>query len=226
MNVVISGASRGIGLALVQEYLAWHHKVLAVCRDPASAHDLSKLRESHPDLVIQRGDVSDAASVADVKASIGNTPVHVLLNVAGYFHLERCPEDVDFNAWATSFDVMAIGPMRMLTALLPNLEIAKGKAVSITSQVGASDWEAGGFYAYGAAKAALNRSMKSLAVDLRERGVSVGLIHPGVVKTDMTGLQGDISPEESARGIKHVSDGIDVKTTGQFFNWDGTRHAW
>jgi len=170
MTVVVSGASRGIGLALVEQYLSGGSEVIAICRDPASAAGLDPLRASHSTLTVLRGDVSDPASTAEVATAIGDKPVDLLLNVAGIANWEFKPEDIDFGTWAASFDVMITGPFRMLVALLPNLERARGKIVSVSSQVGASDWAAGGFYSYGAAKAGLNRAMKSLAVDLHERG--------------------------------------------------------
>jgi NAD(P)-dependent dehydrogenase (short-subunit alcohol dehydrogenase family) len=226
MTVVVSGASRGIGLALVDQYLSGGHDVIAICRDPASAADLDALRATHPALTILRGDVSNPASIAEVATAIGDKPVELLLNVAGIISIESKPEEIDFEAWATSFDVMITGPVRMLMALLPNLERARGKVVSLTSQIGASDWPYGGFYSYGAAKAGLNRVMKSLAGDLADREVTVALVHPGYVRTDLGGPNADISPEESAQGIKQVADGLDLNATGSFLNWDGTVHAW
>jgi NAD(P)-dependent dehydrogenase (short-subunit alcohol dehydrogenase family) len=226
MTVVVSGASRGIGLALVEQYLSGGSDVIAICRDPAAATGLDRLRASHSTLTVLRGDVSDPASIAEVATAIGNKPVDLLLNVAGIADWEFKPEDINFGTWAASFDVMITGPFRMLVALLPNLERARGKIVSISSQVGASDWASGGFYSYGAAKAGLNRAMKSLAVDLHERGVTVAVVHPGYVKTDMGGPNAEISPEESARGIKQVADGLTLDATGGFYNWSGTIHAW
>jgi NAD(P)-dependent dehydrogenase (short-subunit alcohol dehydrogenase family) len=226
MTVVVSGASRGIGLALVEQYLSGGSEVIAICRDPASATGLDALRASHPTLTVLRGDVSNAASIAEAVTAIGDKPVELLLNVAGTLAMEFKPEDINFDTWAASFDVMITGPFRMLMALLPNLERARGKVVSVSSQIGASDWAVGGFYSYGAAKAGLNRAMKSLAVDLRDRGVTVAVVHPGYVKTDLGGPNAEISPEESARGIKQVADGLALDATGSFYNWNGTVHAW
>jgi NAD(P)-dependent dehydrogenase (short-subunit alcohol dehydrogenase family) len=226
MTVVVSGASRGIGLALVNQYLAGGSDVIAICRDPGSATGLDALRAKYPVLTVLRGDVSDPASIAEVVTAIGDKPVELLLNVAGTIAMEFKPEDIEFGTWAASFDVMITGPVRMLVALLPNLERTRGKVVSVTSQIGASDWEPGGFYSYGAAKAGLNRVMQSLAVDLRDRGVTVAVVHPGYVKTDLGGPDADISPEESAQGIKQVADGLVLDATGSFYNWNGTVHAW
>ncbi|MFX9962168.1 SDR family NAD(P)-dependent oxidoreductase, partial [Acinetobacter baumannii] len=75
----------------------------------------------------------------------------------------------------------------------------------ISSQLGASTWPYGGFYAYAAAKAALNRLMRSVAIDLRDRGIVVGLVHPGWVQTDMGGAGADITPQESASGIRQIA---------------------
>ena len=226
MTVIISGASRGIGLALVGKYLEAGSDVIAICRDPESATGLDALGASNPTLEILRGDVSDPASIAEVVTAIGDRPVGLLLNVAGILSVENTPEDIDLDSWAKSFDVMISGPVRMLMALLPNLERAEGKVVSLTSQIGASDWAYGGYYSYGAAKAGLNRVMKTLAGDLRERGVTIVVVHPGYVRTELGGPNGDISAEESAAGIKRVADSLKLDATGSFLNWNGSVHAW
>jgi NAD(P)-dependent dehydrogenase (short-subunit alcohol dehydrogenase family) len=225
-TVVVSGASRGIGLALVKEYLANSHDVVATCRNLKSAHALKALRENNPRLRIVEADVGMPTSTDSLKEAIGDAPVALLLNVAGTFHLEKEPADIDLDAWKVAFDVMTIGPFRTTLAILSNLEAAQGKIVSISSQVGSSTWPLGGFYSYGAAKAGLNRAMKSLAIDLKGRGISVALVHPGYVKTEMGGPDADISPEESARGIKAVSDRLELASTGNFYDWDGTSRSW
>ncbi|MFS0772727.1 SDR family oxidoreductase [Sphingomonas sp. 1P08PE] len=226
MHIVISGASRGIGLALTREYASAGHRVVALCRDPSSASALAGIAAKHGDVKVLRADVTDASSIASIRKALGDAPVDLLLNVAGTIEMEDGPESVDLDRWASAFDVMITGPFRTTLALLPNLVAAGGKVVSISSQMGSSAWTSGGFYSYGAAKAGLNRAMKSLAVDLRERGVSVIVIHPGHVRTDMGGPNGEISPQESAQGIKAVIDRAGLDSTGRFFSWNGAEHAW
>jgi NAD(P)-dependent dehydrogenase (short-subunit alcohol dehydrogenase family) len=225
-NIVIAGASRGIGLTLVKAYAADGDTVYALCRDPAGADKLNSAAEGNGAIKVIAADLGDGASVDRAAAAIGDAPVDLLINVAGIYRNETGPEDRNFDGWRESFEVMTIGPFRMTQALLPNLERAKGKVVSISSQIGASTWPMGAMYSYGAAKAALNRVMKSLSIDLKDRGVAVAVVHPGYVQTDMGGPGADITPEESAQGIRAVADRLTLETTGSFSKWNGEPHPW
>jgi len=98
--------------------------------------------------------------------------------------------------------------------------------INITSQIAASTWPTGGFYAYGAAKAGLNRMMRSVAVDLRDRGIIVGLVHPGWVQTDMGGPNAEITSQESAEGIRKVTQAWTLDRSGDFLKWNGETHPW
>jgi len=96
----------------------------------------------------------------------------------------------------------------------------------VTSQIGASTWPMGGYYCYAAAKAALNRLMRSVSIDLKPKGVIVGLVHPGWVQTDMGGPHAEITPEASAAGIIKVAADWTLEGTGDFLKWNGEPHAW
>ncbi|QUT06683.1 SDR family oxidoreductase [Sphingobium phenoxybenzoativorans] len=226
-TIVITGANRGIGLALVQVYASAGNHVVAWCRDPARAEKLQHLAAGSAGTVqVVEADVADAASVDRAAAALNGAPVDVLLNVAGIFHMEKGVDDRDFDGWRQSFEVMVIGPFRVAQALLPNIEKAKGKILTVTSQIGSSVWATGGMYSYGAAKAGVNRVMKSLAVDLRDRGVAVAVVHPGHVQTDMGGPNAAITAEESATGIRDVVNAMTLENSGGFFKWDGDPHPW
>ncbi len=125
-----------------------------------------------------------------------------------------------------AFEVMTVGPFRIAQTFLPNLEKAKGKVMTVTSQLGASTWPMGGYYSYGASKAAVNRVMRSMAFDLKDKGVYVGVVHPGHVKTDMGGEGAEIEVEESASGIRNVTANLTADNTGGFFKWNGQAHPW
>lgn len=233
-NVVITGANRGIGLALVKEYVAAGNRVYALCRAPDKAAELVALAgKTNGQLTLHSLDMAAGAAVAEtVKAAVGATPVDVLLNVAGVLGGEtgavtnnQFGED-DFADWHNAFEIMTIGPFRLIQALLPNLLAAKGKAMTVSSQLAASTWPYGGMYAYGATKAGVNRVMMSLAIDLRDQGVCVASIHPGYVQTDMGGPNADITPQESAAGIKNVIENMTLERSGSFFKWNGELHSW
>jgi len=226
-TIAITGAGRGIGLELVRQYAAAGDDVVALCRDPAKAADLAVLAAaSGGKVTVHAMDVGDDASVKAAAAASGSGPIDVLVNMAGVIGGEKQGlGDADWAAWQDAFNVMTIGPLRVAQAFLPRMA-AGSKIATITSQLGASTWPYGGFYAYGAAKAAVNRVMRSLAIDLKDRGILVGLIHPGWVKTDMGGPGADIDKEESASGIRGVIAGLKAETSGDFFKWNGETHAW
>ncbi len=232
-NIIITGANRGIGLALVKTYLLGGNRVFALCRQPQQADQLNELAASAGgQLTVHTVDMADADSITTFAGSLKDTPVDVLLNVAGIVggrtdSLLKTPfSEADFDDWRTAFEVMTIGPFRLTQAVLPNLIAARGKVMTVSSQIAASTWPHGGLYAYGATKAAVNRLMRSLAFDLRDKGVTVALIHPGWVQTDMGGANAEITPQESAAGIKQVLDGLTLEDTGKFFKWNGEEHAW
>ena len=226
-NVVIAGASRGIGLALVESYVEAGDHVFALCRNPSGADRLNDLAKGKPGAItVGEVDFADGVSIDRAGEAIGDTPVDLLINVAGIIRMESGPEDRNFDNWRESFEVMVVGPFHMTQALLGNLEKARGKVITVSSQVGASTWGTGGFYSYGAAKAAINLAMKSLAVDLEPRGIAVAVVHPGYVLTDMGGPDAEITPQESASGIRDVAARLTVKDTGSFWKWNGEPHPW
>lgn len=231
-NIIITGANRGIGLALVKEYAADKHRVYAFCRAPEEAAELAGVAAaSHGQVTLHQIDMSSGVSIDEAAISLGDTPVDVLLNVAGVIggkvgSVESAFTDDDFSDWRNAFEVMTIGPFRLVQALLPNLLAAQGKVMTVSSQAAASSWSHGGMYAYGAAKAAVNRVMLSLAIDLKDKNVCVASIHPGHVKTDMGGPDGEITPQQSAAGIKSVIEKMSLDNSGCFFKWNGEQHPW
>lgn len=134
-------------------------------------------------------------------------------------------EPGDWDGFDESIEIMLKGPLRVLRALLPNLR-AGSKVVNFSSQLAASTWPHGGYYGYVAAKAGLNRLMRSVAMDLKSRGIVVGLIHPGYVRTDMGGPNADISPETSAAAILKLARAWPLEWSGDFLAWNGAPHAW
>ncbi len=232
-NIVITGANRGIGLALVKSYLVSGDRVYALCRNPGQAEQLARLADnSAGQLTLHPVDMADGASIDAVGQALGDTPVDVLLNVAGIIGgrtdslANTSFSEDDFNDWRNAFEVMTIGPFRLTQALLPNLLAAQGKVMTVSTQIAASTWSHGGMYAYGATKAAVNRLMLSLAIDLKPQGISVAMVHPGYVQTDMGGPNAEITPQESAAGIKAVVDKLTLETSGSFFKWNGELHPW
>jgi NAD(P)-dependent dehydrogenase (short-subunit alcohol dehydrogenase family) len=226
-NVAITGAGRGIGLELVKQYAGAGDRVYALCRSPKKADELNELAAASGGKVsVHAMDVGDDASVKAAAAATGDGPVDVLLNVAGVVGGEKQGlEDQAWGDWQDAFNVMTIGPLRVMQAFLPRLGHG-GKIINITSQLAASTWPYGGYYAYGAAKAGLNRMMRSVALDVKDRGIVVGLVHPGWVQTDMGGTAAEITPQESASGIRQITADWTLDQSGDFKKWNGETHAW
>lgn len=226
-TIAITGAGRGIGLELARQHLAAGDRVLALVRDPQGATTLANLAASSGGrLTVHQMDVGNDASVKAGAADTGSAAIDILYNVAGIAGPEAPELDgADWAAWDDTHRIMVQGPLRVLHAFLPRLE-AGAKVINISSQLAASTWPYGGFYAYVAAKAGLNRMMRSVAVDLKDRGIIIGLVHPGWVKTDMGGEGADITPEESATGIRTVAANWTLETSGDFRKWNGETHVW
>jgi len=225
-TIAITGAARGIGLELTRQYAAAGDQLLAFCRNPQKAVALNRLAAETGKVRVIAMDVADDASVKRAAAEAGDASVDVLLNVAGISGPSRPElEASDWAMWQESFNVMTMGPLRVLQAFLPRMQ-AGAKVINITSQIAASTWPTGGFYAYGAAKAGLNRMMRSVAIDLRDRGIIVGLVHPGWVQTDMGGPNAEITSQESAEGIRKVTQAWTLDRSGDFLKWNGETHPW
>lgn len=228
-NVVITGAARGIGLELVRQHLDAGDRVHAMARNPAGATKLNELAAgSGGQLTVHAMDVADTASVNAAAAALGEGPIDLLYNVAGITGKIEPQLDLASADWAdfdSAIDIMLKGPLRVLQAFLPRMG-AGAKVMNISSQLAASPWPYGGFYPYVAAKAGMNRMMRSVAIDLKDRGIIVGLIHPGYVQTDMGGPQADITPTESAAGIRAVAAAWTLEDSGDFRKWNGEPHPW
>lgn len=228
-TVVITGANRGIGLALANLYALRGDRVFACCREPSKATALQTLAKSHA-LTVLPVDVGNDASVAALAKALADTPVDVLINNAGVNGgplEEQTATRMDFAAWAHAFNVNSIGPVRVLQALLPALKRAHSpRVMSITSQLGAISLDLALAHGYSASKAALNKFMRLAAPELARDNIAVGLVHPGWVKTDMGGEGAHITPAESAEGIAKVIDQLSVDNSGGFWKWNGSRHDW
>ncbi|MEO0033546.1 MAG: hypothetical protein RIS94_3304 [Pseudomonadota bacterium] len=226
-TVAITGAARGIGLELARQHVAAGDRVFALARKNSEKLDaLAALSDGR--LTVHTMDVTSDDSVREGAASTGSDTIDLVYNVAGTAEL-AAPElelgSSDWAAWDREFDVMLKGPLRVLQAFLPRLK-AGSKVINFSSQLAASTWPYGGFYSYGAAKAGLNRMMRSVAIDLKDRGVVIGLVHPGWVQTDMGGEGADITPQESAAGIRQVAADWTLDRSGDFLKWNGETHAW
>jgi NAD(P)-dependent dehydrogenase (short-subunit alcohol dehydrogenase family) len=221
---IVTGANRGIGLALVAELKKRGGTVLAACRK--SSPELAKLGVEVVE-VVEGVDVATDAGVAALVAAVGSRSVDLLVNNAGILVWGDRLGEVNVEGIRKQFEVNALAPLRVTDALRDRL--AKGgKVALVTSRMGSiDDNSSGGAYGYRMSKAALNMAGKSLAVDLRGRGVAVTILHPGMVKTDMlAGYTAQVEADESARGLLARVDELTMETSGGFWHANGQKLPW
>lgn len=218
--VVITGANRGIGLGLARLYAAAGHQVVMGARKPGLSTDV-------PGEILPL-DVGSDDSVAAFAAALNGRVIDILINNAGILGPKRQSAlDSDFAGFLEAFNVNTVGPLRVTQALLPNLrQSVGGKVAIVSSRMGAMSEAGANNIAYRASKAAVNKVAQCLATDLAGDGISVAVLHPGWVRTDMGGASADLTPEQSADGLKAVIDELSVTTSGRFWNHDGTPIPW
>lgn len=226
-NIVITGAARGIGLELTRQYAAAGERVFAMVRDPAAATALNDLAAgSNGQVTVHQMDVGDDASVKAAVAATGSEPIDLLFNVAGVLGaMEPMLTPGNWDDFDHTINIMLKGPLRVFQHFLPRLREGS-KVINLTSQLAASTWPYGALYPYVAAKAGLNRLMRSVAIDVRDRGIIIGLLHPGYVQTEMGGPSAEITPTESASGIRKVAADWTLDRSGDFLKWNGETHVW
>lgn len=218
-NVVVSGASRGIGLELARQYRDRGDQVVAACRQATG--ELKKLGVE----VVEGVDVTDEAAVTKLAKAVGKRQVDILVNCAGVLSDESLA-DLDFDRIRYQFEVNSLGPLRVTAALRENLEPGSKVAI-VTSRMGSiEDNTSGGRYGYRMSKCAVNMAGRSLAHDLKEAGIAVAVLHPGFVRTDMTGHQGLVDPPESAAGLIARIDELTLESSGGFWHANGERLPW
>jgi NAD(P)-dependent dehydrogenase (short-subunit alcohol dehydrogenase family) len=204
---------------LVRQYRERGDEVFAACRKRSKG--LEKLDVE----VVESVDVTDDRAVAKLVKAVGKRTVDVLVNCAGVLSDESLG-DLDFDRIRRQFEVNSLGPLRVTAALRPKL--AEGSKVAIiTSRMGSiDDNTSGGRYGYRMSKCAVNMAGRSLAHDLEDAGVAVAILHPGFVRTDMTGGQGLVDPPESAAGLIARIDELTLETSGGFWHANGERLPW
>ena len=216
---VIVGASRGIGLAMVQQLCARGEEVIAAMRKSTPALDETCAE------VVEGVDVTSEEGAARLAEALAGRRVDMLVHNAGILKSDNLAT-LDFDEALRHYNVNALGPLRVVRALLPNL--GEGSKIGIvTSRVGSlGDNASGGNYAYRMSKAAANMAMKNLSIELAPRGIAVQALHPGYVRTDMTQGRGNIDAEVAAHGLILRMDELDMDRTGTFWHAEGYELPW
>lgn len=221
-TVLITGTNRGIGLELARQYAAEGWRVHACLRDLAKG---SAVEAIAGDIRLHELDVTDEDRIEGLAAALKGETIDLLINNAAL----GGPEDsTDPAEWAEVFRVNSIAPVRILQAFLLHLQRSRNaRVLSITSRMGSiADNSRGGSYAYRSSKAALNAAMKSFAIELKPKGITVAVMHPGWVQTDMGGPEAPVPVKVSAEGLRRVIATMKPSDTGAFFNYDGTPIPW
>ena len=223
-TVLITGANRGIGLALAQRYARNGYDVIGTARKPDTAADLKATGAQ-----VEQLDVTDTASVRAMAERLDGKAIDILINnagVAGGDSRDMAAMDVDSIAW--TLDVNTLGPLRVIQALYPNLQASDKKlVVNISSMMGSNELNTWGCCAgYRASKAGLNAINTTLAEDFGKEGMTFVVMHPGYVQTDMNSGQGNITPDQSAKGIVTVVRKLRPKDNGKFYDWQGKELPW
>lgn len=225
-TVLITGCSRGIGLELTKQYLASEKRVIGTYRGKPSCELVELLKYDHLSLIDL--EVTEQDSIKSISDSLSGVVVDVLINNAGVIG----PEEQSMSAvapsdWLNTFAVNTIAPLMVTREVLPFMEkSSRPRVIAISSQMGSLNRESTGMYAYRSSKAALNKVMQVLSIELKEHGIIVCPIHPGWVQTDMGGKDADITSAESASGIVSLIDKLTMESSGRFWMWNGQEHEW
>jgi NAD(P)-dependent dehydrogenase (short-subunit alcohol dehydrogenase family) len=233
-HALVTGANRGLGLEFARQLLARGHRVVATCRQPGRATALNALAGEHPGrLRVLPLDVADARSRAELVRELpllaaDDAPLRLdlLVNNAGVLHSgERFGSVAEANL-EDSLRINAIGPFLLAQALAPLL--ADGARVAnLSSQLGSIGRVSRfGTPTYAISKAAQNMATAQLAQALAPRGIVVVALHPGWVRTEMGGEGADVAPEDAARGLLDVIEGLGAGDTGRFLDWQGQPLPW
>jgi len=229
-SILVTGGNRGIGLEFVRQYLTAGWRVFAGCRNPENAIELNRLAAGAAGaLSVHPLDVVNPRQVQAAAAALGSAPLDLLVNNAGVYG----PEDsafgtLDPDAWLEVFRVNTIAPVKLTEAFITNLTRSKrGVVAALSSKMGSiADNGSGGSYIYRSSKSALNAAMKSAAIDLAPQGVTVVVLHPGWVKTDMGGPDAQIDVDQSVRCMRRILDSVTAADSGRFIDIDGSSIPW
>jgi len=240
-SVMITGASRGIGLEFVRSHAADGYQVYATCHSLANADRLKALQaEGRGNIDIIEMDVTNGEQVKAVAARLKGKPLDLLINNAGsvepVFYGSGAYEgkddpdlrNYDYDGWLDLLKTNLLGPARVCGAFVDNLATGERPVAvnlgSTLSSIGPT-WQAGR-YAYRTSKAALNMLTRSAGEWYQKRGIILVTISPGWTRTEMGGPKATNSPEESVKGVRNVIVGLTMADTGKFFNFNGQILPW
>ena len=223
-NILITGANRGIGLKFA-EILSANNNIYATARDITNADDLKKFDNTE----LLELDLLNKDSIKSFCSELKDIPLDMIINNAGIFQDEQMEETIlDPELWLDEIMINAIGPVVLSQKLKENIMSGNDKKIIfISSQMGSIDDNySGGYYFYRTSKSALNSAAKSLSIDWKADGISVLMLHPGWVRTDMGGSNAKLDIDTSVRKMLDVINSLDIGKTGTFLNYEGKKLEW
>jgi NAD(P)-dependent dehydrogenase (short-subunit alcohol dehydrogenase family) len=224
-TVLITGASRGIGLEFARQYAAEGNRVLATCRAPEKAAELGALEG---EVSVHRLDVTALPGIEALARALHGEAIDILINNAGMLTSGQRAGGIDFTAWVEELKVNTIGPIAVAHAFLPHLRRGTGRRMAFLSSTLASIGEntSGAYVLYRSSKAGLNAAVRSLAIDSGADGMIVLLLHPGWVRTDIGGPSAPVAAKDSVRGMRRVIAAAGPEDSGRFLGFDGREIPW
>ena len=230
MKVLITGTSKGIGLEMVRYAMEKGWDVLACCRHPQRAEKLLSMAQlSNGRVSVYVADMSELATVQALAYELRNEKIDILINNAGVYGSDRDSfGQVDAHDWVETLKVNTIAPLKMSEAFIEQLSLGHNKVIAcLSSKMGSmADNASGGSYIYRSSKAALNAVVKSMSIDLADKGIKCVALHPGWVKTDMGGANAEITTKESVSNMFNTLLSLKAKDNGRFIDIDGTDIPW
>ncbi len=234
-TVLITGSNRGIGLEIARVYATRGWNVIATARSPEKADDLKAIAAEHENLVIEELDVTDAAEIAALATKYEGQPIDILINNAAISG-DRDKQSFgkfDYDVYEQVMRVNVHGPLKMAEAFMDNVEASNQKKfINISStqgSVASTQGNRGLSYFYKSSKSALHMVMRALSIEMKDRGITVGLISPGWVDTNFGGtpsMPGMITAEESGTAVVAVIDDYGLEQSGTLMSHKGNVEAW
>ena len=222
-TIMITGASRGLGLEFARQFYNEECRVIATCRSPKDANELNAIG----DIAVHALDVTDDKSVTTLADKLRGENIDILINNAGVIGQRDGFGRIDYDIWAKTMDTNVFGPMRVAEAFRDNvMNSYKKQMIFITSRMGSITEAVPNAYVYRSSKAALNMAVKCLSAELGEQGLIAVLFHPGHVQTDMGGQAAPVTPQQSIEGMKNQIVALTRDDNGRFLSYDGRQIPW